>query len=100
MQQLHAYWRMEYIEAPRYPAKMKRPFSELPAMGDDRAALIVHRSALSYLILNRFPYNPGHILAVPFREVVELDELNPAERADFFDEIILGQTLLKAALKP
>jgi ATP adenylyltransferase len=100
MQQLHAYWRMEYIEAPRYPAKMKRPFSELPALGDDRAALIVHRSALSYLILNRFPYNPGHLLAVPFREVVELDELNPAERADFFDEIILGQSLLKAALKP
>ena len=44
MQQLHAYWRMDYIEAPRYPATMKRPFSELPAMGDDRAALIVHRS--------------------------------------------------------
>jgi ATP adenylyltransferase len=100
MQQLHAHWRMEYIEAPRYPAKMKRPFSELPALGDDRAALIVHRSTLSYLILNRFPYNPGHLLAVPFREVVELDELTPAERADFFDEIILGQTLLKAALKP
>ena len=30
MQQLHAYWRMEYIEAPRYPATMKRPFTELP----------------------------------------------------------------------
>ena len=29
MQQLHAYWRMEYIEAPRYPASMKRPFTEL-----------------------------------------------------------------------
>jgi ATP adenylyltransferase len=91
---------MEYIEAPRYPAKMKRPFSELPALGDDRAALIVHRSALSYLILNRFPYNPGHLLAVPFREVVELDELKPAERADLFDEIILGQRLLQVALKP
>jgi hypothetical protein len=65
MQQLHAYWRMDYIEAPRYPASMKRPFTELPAMGDDRAALIVHRSRLSYLVLNRFPYNPGHLLAVP-----------------------------------
>ena len=76
MQQLHAYWRMDYIEAPRYPATMKRPFTELPNMGDDRAALIVHRSRLSYLLLNRFPYNPGHLLAVPFREVVELEELS------------------------
>ena len=100
MQQLHAYWRMEYIEAPRYPAAMERPFTELPALGDDRAALIVHRSRLSYLILNRFPYNPGHLLAVPFREVIELDALDAAERTDLFDEIILGQQLLQRALKP
>jgi ATP adenylyltransferase len=100
MQQLHAYWRMEYIEAPRYPATMQRPFTDLPALGDDRAALIVHRSALSYLILNRFPYNPGHLLAVPFRDVTELDQLNPAERADLFDAIIFAQMILTTALKP
>ena len=100
MQQLHAYWRMEYIEAPRYPATMQRPFTDLPALGDDRAALIVHRSTLSYLILNRFPYNPGHLLAVPFRDVTELEQLNPAERADLFDAIIFAQTILTAALKP
>ena len=100
MQQLHAYWRMEYIEAPRYPAAMERPFTELPALGDDRTALIVHRSKLSYLILNRFPYNPGHLLAVPFRDVTELEHLNSDERADLFDEIIFGQRLLSAALKP
>lgn len=100
MQQLHAYWRMEYIEAPRYPPEMRRPFSELPALGNDRAAFIVHRSKLSYLILNRFPYNPGHLLAVPFREITNLEQLLPNERNDLFEEIILGQELLKAALKP
>ncbi len=100
MEQLHAYWRMEYIQAPRYPDSMKRPFSELPALGDDRAALIVHRTALSYLVLNRFPYNPGHLLAVPFREVFELESLLPAERADLMETIIFGKRLLTAALKP
>jgi ATP adenylyltransferase len=100
MQQLHAHWRMEYIEAPRYPAEMKRPFTELPALGDDKAALIVHRSKLSYLILNRFPYNPGHLLAVPFRDVHDLELLNADERADLFEEIILGKQLLTVALKP
>jgi ATP adenylyltransferase len=99
-QQLHPYWRMEYIEAPRYPAALKRPFTELPAQGDDRAALIVHRSPLSYLILNRFPYNPGHLLAVPFREVSDLLELTAAERADLMEEIVFGQKLLNAVLKP
>jgi ATP adenylyltransferase len=91
---------MEYIEAPRYPAALKRPFTELPALGDDRTALIVHRSALSYLILNRFPYNPGHLLAVPFREVSDLLELSVPERADIMEEIVFGQKLLKAVLKP
>jgi ATP adenylyltransferase len=100
MQQLHAYWRMDYIEAPRYPATMKRPFTELPAMGDDRAAYIVHRSGLSYLVLNRFPYNPGHLLAVPFREVVELDELTREERADLMEEITLARRLLTEAMRP
>lgn len=91
---------MEYIEAPRFPAKMTRPFTELPALGDDRAAMIVYRSAHSYLVLNRYPYNPGHLLAIPFRDVRELAELRPAERADLFDTIITGQQLLTDALEP
>ena len=99
MKHLHPYWRMEYIEAPKYPAEMRRPFSELPALGDDRAALIVHRSKLSYLILNRFPYNPGHLLAVPFREVVNLEDLDGDERTDLFDQIIFAKRVLAAALK-
>jgi ATP adenylyltransferase len=100
MQQLHAYWRMDYIEAPRYPATMKRPFTELPNMGDDKAAMIVHRTQLSYLVLNRFPYNPGHLLAVPFREVVDLEELSKPERADLMEEVVFAKRLLTAAMKP
>ena len=83
MEQLHAYWRMEYIEAPRYPATMRHPFTELPALGDDRTALIVHRSALSYLILNRFPYNPGHLLICPYRHVPLYVDLTDEETTEF-----------------
>src|ERR1017187_697786 len=100
MQQLHPYWRMAYIEAPRLPAEMMHPFTELPALGDDRAALIVHRSRRSFLVLNRFPYNPGHLLAVPFRDVTNLEDLTAAERADLFDEILFGKRLLTTGLKP
>ncbi len=100
MQQLHAHWRMEYIEAPRYPANMRQPFTELPALGDDRTALIVHRAPLSYLLLNRFPYNPGHLLAVPFRDVTRLEDLTSQERADLFDEIVFAQQLLTRAMRP
>ena len=99
MDHLHAYWRMEYIEAPRLP-EGANPFTELPKLGDDAKALIVHRSRLSYLMLNRYPYNPGHLLAVPFRAAVDLVDLDAAERTDLMDEIIVGKELLRAAIKP
>ena len=99
MQQLHAYWRMDYIEAPRLPA-LERPFTELPALNDDRAALIVYRSPLSYLMLNRFPYNPGHLLAIPYREISDIEELNDEERNDLFEIIIAAKRILRLALKP
>jgi ATP adenylyltransferase len=99
MDHLHAYWRMEYIEAPRLP-EGANPFAELPKLGNDAEALIIHRSPLSYLILNRYPYNPGHLLAIPFRAATDLTELTPAERADLMDEIILGKEVLKAAVNP
>ena len=99
MDHLHAYWRMEYIEAPRL-ADGGNPFTALPALGNDTEALIVHRSKLSYVMLNRYPYNPGHLLVVPFREVTDITDLNPAERADLMDLIIFGKDLLKAAVSP
>ena len=99
MDHLHAYWRMEYIEAPRLPDESK-PFTSLPALGDDAKALIIHRSPLSYLLLIRYPYNAGHLLVVPFREVTDLTALRADERADLMDEIIFGKEVLQAALKP
>jgi ATP adenylyltransferase len=100
MQQLHAYWRMEYIEAPRYPARMKRPFTELPALNDDRAALIVHRGRASYLVMNRFPYNPGHLLAVPYRDVTDISDLKADESADLMSAIVSAKELLAKVLRP
>jgi ATP adenylyltransferase len=99
MEHLHAYWRMEYIKAPKGPT-FGNPFRELPLQGDDRAALIVHRSTHAYLLLNRFPYNAGHLLVAPFREVADLPGLAPEERKDFFDTLILGEEVLRNALRP
>lgn len=99
MNHLHAYWRMDYIEAPREKTG-ENLFTALPGLGDDAAALIIHRSLLSYLVLNRYPYNAGHLLAVPFRNVSDLTDLDAGERADLMDEIITGKDILTAALKP
>jgi len=99
MQHLHAYWRMEYIEAPKGET-FGNPFAEMPRRGDDKATHILVRARHTYVVLNRFPYNAGHLLVVPYREVAELADLTPEERIDFMDTLIAGQDILRRALKP
>lgn len=98
MHYLHAYWRMAYIEAPKRGGD--RPFTELPALGDDQAAGIIHRSRHAYLMLNCYPYNAGHLLAIPFREVPDLEDLKSEERGDLWEEIRYGKRLLTETLRP
>ncbi len=99
MQRLHSYWRMEYVEAPKFP-ESAHPFRDLPNSGDDEDTYLLHRSGFSYLVLNRYPYNAGHLLAIPFREVSDLSELEEPERADLMNLIILGKEILEAAIRP
>jgi ATP adenylyltransferase len=97
---LHAYWRMEYIEAPRPKGSESRnPFRDL-LDADDRAAYIVHRGEHCCICLNKYPYNGGHLLVLPFREVAELEKLTPEEYAELFELLRFGKRLLDETLKP
>ncbi|MGA2051899.1 MAG: HIT domain-containing protein [Opitutales bacterium] len=91
---------MPYVEQSKPETGGDRLFARLPAMGDDRAALIVWRGPTSYLVLNKYPYNAGHLLAAPYREVAQLAGLTPAERADLMDAIVKAQDILTRALQP
>ncbi len=78
----------------------RNPFRDLPGMGDDRAALIVHRAHHHYLVLNRYPYNPGHLLVVPFREVPDLEDLSTEEQHEMMDLILFAKRMLRNAMNP
>ncbi len=56
------------------------PFCSIPALSDEDG-LIVARGELAYVVLNLYPYNSGHLMAVPFRHVASYDELTPEEAA-------------------
>ena len=77
--------RMVYIGGENKPATQHAedcPFCAAPARGDDRAALIVHRGELAYVILNLYPYSPGHLLVCPYRHVADLPDVTAAELAE------------------
>lgn len=91
---------MPYIEAPKPETGEGNPFAALPECDDDKAVYILYRGETVYLVLNKFPYNAGHLLAIPYREVGALADLERDERAELMDMIIRGQDILQKALNP
>lgn len=96
---LHAYWRIPYIDTPKDP-ESNNPFLDILNDPDEKKALLLFRTPLSFVILNKFPYNAGHLLVLPQREIQDLSQLTDRERDDFFQTIIRAETLLKKALNP
>lgn len=100
LEHLHAYWRMEYVEAPNNGGSKKDLFSDIPKNPKDKEVHIVFRGKHSYIVLNRYPYNPGHMLVVPYRAVNDLKELTAEERTELMDNVIKSQDILTKALSP
>ena len=98
MDRLHAYWRYEYIEAPK--TQTKTLFEDIAKSENDEENYVVYRTQLSYLVLHAFPYNVGHLLAVPNRAVQNLSDLSDEERFDLMNLVAFAENLLKKALKP
>jgi ATP adenylyltransferase len=98
-QPLWAPWRMEFILGEKPGGCI---FCDLPAApeSEDRANLIVHRSPRSFTILNRYPYNSGHILVVPRAHVSLLGALSPEEWADLQDELRRAVAVLRDTYRP
>jgi ATP adenylyltransferase len=57
-------------------------FCDVVADGDDRARLVLHRSERAFLILNAYPYTPGHVMAVMNRHVGALTDATVEELTD------------------
>ena len=57
------------------------PFCQIPD-GDDVASLVVARGETAYVVLNLHPYNPGHLMVLPYRHVAELEDLTPEESGE------------------
>ncbi len=62
----------------------------------DEESLIVHRGRTSYVVLNLFPYNPGHLLVCPYRHVPDYTDLTVEETAEFAE---LTQTAMRVLRK-
>ena len=100
LQRLWTPWRMGYI---RGDGELEGcPFCVLPARGPahDRDTLILHRGPLAFVILNAYPYNPGHLMVVPYRHVSGFQELSTEEVQEMASLCQRGVRALKASSRP
>jgi ATP adenylyltransferase len=77
-------WRMAYVRGSGGDGGGGCIFCDLPAQGSDRdeANHLLARGELTFVLLNAFPYNPGHLMVAPYRHVGSYGELAAAELAE------------------
>lgn len=97
MEQLWAPWRIEYVQKARQPGCI---LCQKPAEKDDEANFLLYRGQYNFIILNVFPYNPGHLMIAPYRHTANLLDLTEQEAREHFDLIKKGLQLLKEVMEP
>jgi ATP adenylyltransferase len=95
---LWAPWRMAYVGAAEPPAGCV--FCAALATGDDRTRLVLRRERHAFLILNAYPYTPGHLMAVVNRHVATLGEATPEELAGAMRLVQVGVGVLGQEYSP
>ena len=94
--------RMVYIGGENKPSDASEsqcPFCRAPGR-EDADGLIVHRGSLNFVVLNLYPYNPGHLMVVPYRKVSELEDLTEAESSELMTFTQKAIRVMKAISNP
>src|SRR5213595_3913515 len=96
LETLWAPWRVEYFE------KEPRDLNFLSAAAqtnEDAAHLVITRRKNAFLMMNRYPYAVGHLMAVPYRKTADLATLGENEIVELWNLVAHAQALLRAATK-
>lgn len=100
MEHLHAPWRIEYILAPKNSTGEDSVFKRIGDATDDEANLVIVRARHCYALLNNYPYNGGHLMVVPYRQVPSLEDLTDEEMLEVMQVGRRCMAALRKTMKP
>jgi ATP adenylyltransferase len=100
MESLHAPWRIQYILAPKPPPNDASLFTQIAQSGHDETNLVIARERTCYALLNRYPYNGGHLMVVPYKQASDLSQLAEGELADLMNLTKRCVEALRRLMKP
>lgn len=101
MDSLHAPWRIKYILGPKQnDADGRSLFAAIGQSSDDVAHHIIARGKVAYAVLNTYPYNAGHTLICPYRQVADLGALTDEEMMEMQVLLRRVQAALRNVMHP
>ena len=89
-------WRVEYFEKENSNPDF---LSDAARASDDASHLVLTRRKNAFLMMNRYPYAVGHLMAVPYRKTAELSDLGENEIVELWELVVHAQALLRAATR-
>ena len=97
MKRIWAPWRIEYI-------LMEKPegciLCDKPKEDKNKQNHILYRGNKNFIMLNSYPYNPGHLLVAPYRHIANLEELTEKERSEHFELVNRSVSVLRETFNP
>ena len=100
MEALHAPWRIQYILGPKTPAGEFSIFTRIAQSNDDEANHVIVREKSCFAMLNNFPYNGGHLMVIPYREVPDFDSLVDDELLELMKLVNRCKKALSRTMQP
>lgn len=101
-QRLWAPHRLEYLRGENRPLaenNIQCPFCRIPSLSDEEG-LVVARGVLTYVVMNLYPYNPGHLLVCAYRHVADLTDLTDEERNEMSAQTAHAMKTLRKVSSP
>ena len=97
MEHMWAPWRMEYILSQKSNGCI---FCDKPQQKKDRDNLILYRGDSSFIIMNYYPYNNGHLMIVPYKHISNLEELAVDNRNEMMEILSKAGEIIKKTMQP
>ncbi len=99
VENIFAPWRKDFIEK-KEPKEEGCIFCNRSKMVESIDSLVVYKGLYSFVLLNKYPYNNGHLMIAPYKHTSELSDLDVDEYAELMKNIILSINVLKEAYNP
>jgi ATP adenylyltransferase len=98
MEHLWAPWRHLYVS--QHAGVMGDVFAEIARGSDDEANHVLARGKSCFALLNRYPYSTGHLMVVPYRAALDLDDLSDDETLELMTMLKRMKAALRAVFRP